>query len=128
VRVAAADLNEHGFGLVVGADARFVYIATARHVVARRPPAGLDGAETAEPGDRHRLLRAAGDGVGTTRRVGRRLRGAADDLVLLRTPRPAGYDLELQALAPPERQGIGDAVWPLGREGPTASWCPPRAR
>ena len=38
VRIRAIDLQEHGFGLVVGATARHVFVATARHVVAARAP------------------------------------------------------------------------------------------
>jgi hypothetical protein len=47
VKIESRYLAEHGFGLVVGVDQRHAYIATARHVVARRPPAGLDGPERA---------------------------------------------------------------------------------
>jgi hypothetical protein len=41
VTVAADDISEQGFGLVVAVTDGEAYVLTARHVVARRPPAGL---------------------------------------------------------------------------------------
>ncbi len=117
VRVRALDLSEHGFGLVVGTDARHAYVLTARHVVARRPMAGLEGAEQpsrqieigfcaqpptvpAQPAE----LVAAFDATG-------------DDLALMRTPLPAGYAPEPRALAAsPPREQPGDPAWQLGRD------------
>jgi len=115
VRIEARDLAEHGFGLVVGADREYVYIATARHVVARLAPAGL-----AEP------ERPSGEiAVGFCARLGAALQpatmvesfdGANDDLALLRTARPPDYEVEPKALAPSGEGGVGGQAWQLGRE------------
>lgn len=115
VRIEARDLAEHGFGLVVGVDRDYVYIATARHVVAQRAPAGLLEPERPShaiavsfcvlPGA-PRQLAAMVDGFD----------GADDDLALLRAPRPPAYVPELKALAPAGKDGVGDQAWQLGRE------------
>ena len=41
---------------------------------------------------------------------------AADDLALLRVPRPADYRIAARALAPAARVAVSDAVWLLGRD------------
>lgn len=115
VRIEARDLAEHGFGLVVGADRDYVYIATARHVVARHAPAGLTEPE-----------RASGEIAvsfcalpGATRQPAAMLDGfdgADDDLALLRTARPPAYAPQLKALAPAGQDGVGEQAWQLGRE------------
>lgn len=115
VRIEARDLAEHGFGLVVGADREYVYIATARHVVAKRAPAGLEEPE-----------RVSGDLAvgfcalpGAARQAAAMLDGfdgANDDLALLRAARPPAYAPQLKALAPAGQDGVGDQAWQLGRE------------
>jgi hypothetical protein len=115
VRIEARDLAEHGFGFVVGVDRNHVYIATARHVVARRAPAGL-----AEP-ERPSVEIVVGfcAGPGATRQPATMLDGfdgADDDLALLRTVRPPDYAPQLDALAPPGQESVGDQAWQLGRE------------
>lgn len=115
VRIEARDLAEHGFGLVVGVDGDAVYIATARHVVARRAPAGLAEPERASreiavgfcalPGAAHQAA-ALLDGFD----------GADDDLALLRTARPPAYAPQLNVLAPASQDLVGTQAWQLGRE------------
>ncbi len=100
VRVHA---DEHGFGLVVGADAGFVYIATARHVVGASATIAVHGCMTALPQDLAAERVAGFD-------------AAADDLALLRVPRPADYRIAARALAPAARVAVSDAVWLLGRD------------
>lgn len=134
VRIEARDLAEHGFGLVVGADRDYVYIATARHVVAKRAPAGL-----VEPERASREIAASFCALpGATRQVAVMLDGfdgASDDLALLRTARPPGYAPQLKALAPAGQDGVGEQAWQLGREAdcvvvptPGVIAAPPDAR
>ncbi|MDQ2990165.1 MAG: serine protease, partial [Pseudomonadota bacterium] len=115
VRIEARDLPEHGFGLVVGADRDYVYIATARHVVAKRAPAGL-----AEPERASREIAVSFCALpAAPRQVAAMLDGfdgADDDLALLRTARPLPYAPQLKALAPAGQDGVGEQAWQLGRE------------
>jgi hypothetical protein len=100
VRVHA---DEHGFGVVVGADDTFVYIATARHVVG--PSAAIVV---------HGCLEALPQGM-----AAERLRGvdaAEEDLALLRVPRPRDYRVAVRALAPTARVAVRDPAWLLGRD------------
>jgi hypothetical protein len=115
VKIESRDLAEHGFGLVVGVDQRHAYIATARHVVARRPPAGLDGPERAsgEIAVGFCALQAAPP---QSAEILGAFDGAADDLALLRTALPSGYAAQRRALAPVERNALGEQVWLVGRE------------
>ena len=48
VRIDSRHIGEHGFGLVVGADERSLYVLTARHVVAGSTP---QAAPLPAPGD-----------------------------------------------------------------------------
>lgn len=117
VRIRALDLSEHGFGLVVGTDARDAYVLTARHVVARRPMAGLEGAE--QPSRQIEIGFCAQPPTAAPQpaEMVAGFDGAADDLALLRTPLPAGYAPEPRALAAsPPRELPGDAAWQLGRD------------
>lgn len=115
VRIEARDLAEHGFGLVVGADRDHVYIATARHVVARRAPAGLEEPERASAGIAVGFCAMPG----APRQAAAMLDGfdgAGDDLALLRTTRPPDYAPQAKALAPAGQDGVGEQAWQLGRE------------
>jgi len=115
VRIEARDLAEHGFGLVVGVDRDSVYIATARHVVAKPAPAGLSEPERAS-GDIGVRFCALADAARQPATTLDGFDGASDDLALLRTARPPGYTPQLNVLAPAAQDGIGDQAWQLGRE------------
>jgi len=94
--------DEHGYGLVVGADAAFVYLVTARHVVGARTPVAVHWCA------RIALAEAAAEIVAG-------FDGANDDLALLRLPRPAAYEPLPRARAPAARVALRDAAWLLGR-------------
>lgn len=116
VRIAADDLQQHGFGLVVGTDARYAYIATARHVVANRPPAGLEGPETASRAIAVGFCAQAATAPRQPAEMIEAFDGAGDDLALLRTALPDGYAPVRRALALPMRDAVGEPAWQLGRE------------
>lgn len=116
VRVQALDLPEHGFGIVVGVDAGHVYVATARHVVGRRPIAGLEGAERISQQIRIGFCALPLATPMQSADLVEPFDGASDDLALLRTALPSGYVPERRALALPERGAPGDQAWQLGRE------------
>lgn len=100
VRVHA---EEHGFGLVVGADDSFVYVATPLHVVGATAPVVVHGCVKSLPQDLAAERVAGFDAM-------------ADDLALLRVPRPADYRIVPRALAPGAKVAIADAAWLLGRD------------
>ena len=103
VNVVRVHADEHGFGVVIGADDAFVYIATAQHVVASDTPVVVHGCSPALP-----------QGMAAARVAG--FDGSTDDLALLRVPRPSGYSVRLRALAPTLRVDVRDPVWLLGRD------------
>ncbi|KQP43299.1 serine protease [Pseudorhodoferax sp. Leaf274] len=100
VRVSA---DEHGFGLVVGADGEFVYVATARHVVGAVEQVAVRSCSEALPADLAAERVAGFD-------------AQAHDLALLRFRRPAGYVVNVHVLAPAGEVAVGDAAWLLGRD------------
>lgn len=100
VRVHA---DEHGFGVVVGADQAFLYIATARHVVGSSAPVVIHGCSGALPAG---LAAERVDGDDP----------AAEDLAVLRVPRPGNYRIAIRALAPAARVAVRDPAWLLGRD------------
>ena len=117
VRIRAIDLQEHGFGLVVGATARHVFVATARHVVAARAPTDppLRGAAAG----RIELSFCAGDGSAPVLRAADLVDGfdaGGQDLALLRVLRPAGYELVAPALAAEARIAVRQEAWLLGQQ------------
>lgn len=115
VRVEARDLAEHGFGLVVGVDRDAVYIATARHVVAKPALAGLTDPERPS----REIAVSFCTLPGAARQPASMLDsfdGANDDLALLRTARPSAYTPQLDVLAPAGHDGVGSQAWQLGRE------------
>jgi hypothetical protein len=95
--------DEHGFGVVVGADRDFVYIATAQHVVGVDAPVVVHGCLGVLP---------AGS---VAERVGG-VAATSEDLALLRVARPPDYTLAVRALAPPARIAVRDPAWLLGRD------------
>ncbi len=95
--------DEHGFGVVVGADPAFVYIATAQHVVGVGVPVVVHGCLGALP------AALAAERIGGADPAG-------EDLALLRVPRPDGYRTIVRALAPAGRVAVTDPAWLLGRD------------
>ncbi len=95
--------DEHGFGVVVGADPTFVYIATAQHVVGVGVPVAVHGCLGALP------AALAAERIGGADPAG-------EDLALLRVPRPDGYRAIVRALAPAGRVAVTDPAWLLGRD------------
>lgn len=106
VKIRAIDRKEHGFGLVVGASARHVYIATARHVIGDARSERIEIAFCA--GD---------DGSAGPRSAERVDEFAADehDVALLRALRPPGYAPRLRALAEEASNEKGQETWLLGQ-------------
>jgi len=111
VWIAAQDIGEHGYGLVVGADETTLWVATARHVIVRT------------------AMRGSGLPDEPSRRVGLRLCTAArgeliaaepvhgfeagnGDVALLRAARPQGYAPLERAIA--DSVTAGEPVWLLG--------------
>ena len=94
--------DEHGFGIVVGADDAFVYIATARHVIGTSPVV-VHGCSKALPSD-----------LPAERVEG--LESGGEDLALLRVRRPPTYQLAPRALAPSGQVSVRDPAWLLGRD------------
>lgn len=101
--VVRIDAEEHGFGLLVGADRDFLYVATARHVVGSADQATVHGCDPALPSDTAALHIASFD-------------MASDDLALLRMRRPANFNMPTRVLAAPEQVAVADASWLLGRD------------
>lgn len=101
-RVAQPDGGEHGFGVVVGGDARSLFVVTARHVVAQAQ-APIEVRLCAMPN----AVLAAKSLVEFDR--------AEDDIAVLRVARPAGYLPPVRALAPPPQTRLRDETWLLGR-------------
>jgi len=111
VWIAAQDIGEHGYGLVVGGDDATLWVATARHLIVR----------TAMPG--------SGVPEVPSRQIGLRLCSAPSvelmaaepvpdfetgnqDIALLRVARPPGYAPLVRALA--SEAAVGETVWLLG--------------
>lgn len=111
VWIAADDVGEHGFGLIVGADAQRLWIVTARHVVVRT---GMRGSGEAEQPSAHIRLRLCGAGAATLQaHAWPAWDPRGTDLALLTAPRPAQLQLDLRALAA-QPAGVGEPVWLLG--------------
>jgi hypothetical protein len=118
VRIRSLDSNEHGFGLVVGAQARHVFIATARHVVLPRAPAGT-GAPVPDPAQRQiEVSFCAGDDSGVASRAAQivdAFDAGGHDIALLRVPRPAGYTPQLRSVAVDAEVRPAQETWLLGQ-------------
>ena len=117
VRIQSEDIGEQGNGFVIGASDAALYVLTVRHVVARAPAAGMDGAERVSAKITVRvcdddaaapLAAEVVDAFDKTRR----------DLALLRVAKPASFAYAplRRALAPADRVQTGDATWVLGFE------------
>jgi hypothetical protein len=109
--IAAQDIGEHGYGLVVGGDDDTLWIATARHVIVRT---GMRGSgEPDEPSRRIglRLCGAPGTELMSAEEVSGFDAGGAD-IALLRVARPHGYDFPVRALA--SHVDAGEGVWLMG--------------
>lgn len=117
VRIDALDIGEHGFGLVVAAQPRHVYVATARHVVIPDATSGL-----AVPDASNRRIEATFCRGGDSGDAGRaaEIVGAFDagghDIALLKVLRPAGYMPLLRVVAPDASAELRQDAWVLGQE------------
>jgi hypothetical protein len=110
--IAAQDIGEHGYGLVVGGDEHWLWVATARHVVVRT--AMLGSGLPDEPG-RQIGLRLCAAPATTALASAEPVNGfdaGGEDIALLRVARPSGYALVQRALA--AQATAGDTVWLLG--------------
>jgi hypothetical protein len=109
--IAAQDIGEHGYGLVVGGDERSLWVATARHVIVRT---AMRGSGVPDEPSRRIDVRLCGAG-GTALLPAEPMAGfdvAGEDIALLRVARPPGYELVTRALA--QQAGVGDETWLLG--------------
>ena len=111
VWIAAQDIGEHGYGLVVGGDAQTLWVLTARHVVVRT---GMRGSSTPETPSRQIRLRFC------TANATELLPSEpwpdwdadGEDIALLSVARPRDYQPVTRALAP--QVVVGEPVWLLG--------------
>ncbi|MCE4553844.1 serine protease [Pelomonas cellulosilytica] len=110
VWIAAEDVDEHGFGLVVGADAQRLWIVTARHVVVRL---GMRGSGEPERPSTRILLRLCSGGADLMAEPWSAWVAGDADLALLTAPRPAGFEPETRALAA-QLAPVGEPAWLLG--------------
>lgn len=109
VRVRAADLREHGFGLIVGANSRHLFIVTARHVVADAKGLGKAIGVSFCASDHAGAEPAAAEAVPEF--------DAGDrDLALLRVLRPASYRPLLETVAPADTLALRQDAWLLGQD------------
>ena len=111
VWIAASDIGEHGYGLIVGGDAKTLWVATARHVVVRT---GMLGSGVPEQPSQQISVRLCSAPAGQAQPAAPWAAWAdrGDDIALLAMPRPAGYEPVTRALAPTVAEG--EAVWLLG--------------
>lgn len=115
VRIEARDINEQGFGLVVGGDAEALYVLTAQHVVASRPPAGLEG--PVRPSRQIEIdFCALPQAAPASAQAVEAFTADGADIALLRVARPAGYTPQSRALAPEPKIRPGGASWVIGFE------------
>ncbi|MDO8249951.1 MAG: serine protease [Rhodoferax sp.] len=111
VWIAAQDIGEHGYGLVVGGDAQTLWVLTARHVVVRT---SMRGSPTPEEPSRQIRLRFCA-ATSTELLPGQPWPGwdaGGEDIALLSVARPRGYQPVTRALAP--QVAVGEPVWLLG--------------
>ena len=112
VWIAADDVGEHGWGLVIGSDADTLSVVTARHVIVRMPMRGDIAPEEPSRDIRARLCASAtADTVRAEPWPGWDAKG--DDIAVLRMPRPRGYEVATRALAA-RKAAVGEPVWLLG--------------
>jgi hypothetical protein len=111
VWIAAQDIGEHGYGLVVGGDESSLWVATARHVIVRTAMRGSGLPEEASRRIGLRLCSAPAAELIAAEPV-RGFDAGGDDIALLRMARPRGYEPVVRTLA--ADASVGDAVWLLG--------------
>lgn len=119
VRISTLDIGEHGFGLVVGAQARDVFIATARHVVVPNAKVGRPAPMLDSANRKIEVIFCSGDDSGITRHEAQIIEAfdaGGNDIALLRVPRPVGYTPQLRALAADAEVKLGHETWLLGQE------------
>ena len=119
VRIGSLDINEHGFGLVVAAQSRHVFVVTARHVVVPRAQAGAAAPNIDASNRKIEVSFCAGDASGVPGRAAQivdAFDAGGHDIALLRVPRPAGYEPLLRALALDADVKPGVDSWLLGQE------------
>jgi hypothetical protein len=105
---------EHGFGLVVGAQAGYLYIVTANHVVVTAAPAN----PTVLEGSPIEVTFCEGDANGAHSHLATRVTAfdpGGHDLALLRVEQPVGYAPQLRAVAPLADIKPGEESWLLGQ-------------
>jgi hypothetical protein len=113
VRIRSLDVGEHGFGLVVGAQGRHVFIATARHVVAP------DAVSSNAAKRKIEVSFCAGDDSGVATRTAEivdAFDAGGHDIALLKVPRPARYEPLVRAVAAEAAVQLRQEVWLLGQE------------
>ena len=111
VWIAASDIGEHGYGLVVGGNAQTLWVVTARHVVVRTALLGSQVADQPSRQIQMRLCSAPATEI-LRAKPWPGWDGSADDIALLTVPRPTGYQPVTRALAP--NVAVGDTTWLLG--------------
>lgn len=110
--IAAQDIGEHGFGLVVGGDAHRLWIVTARHVVVRTPMRGDPSSEQASRSIRVRLCAALPSAEPVNAEPWPAWDAGGEDIAVLTVARPPGYAIAPRALAAGAK--AGDDVRLLG--------------
>jgi hypothetical protein len=113
VWIAAEDIGEHGYGLVVGMDSRTLWVVTARHVVVH---VGMLGSQEPEQPSRQVRLRFCSGGVDAemvSAQLWPNWKPGGEDLALLGVAVPNGYRLATRALASSPAT-VGEPVWLLG--------------
>ena len=118
VRISSLDIDQHGFGLVVGARSGDVFIATARHVVLPRTPAGTPAPALDMSMRKIEVSFCAGDDSGVPSRSAKIVENfdaGGHDIALLRVPQPAGYELQLRSVAVEAEIKPRQETWLLGQ-------------
>ena len=105
VWIAAQDIGEHGYGLVVGGDESSLWVATARHVIVRTAMRGSGLPDEASRQIGLRLCGAPAAELIAAEPV-RGFDAGGDDVALLRIARPRGYEPVVRALA--SEAAVGD--------------------
>jgi Trypsin-like peptidase domain len=111
VWIAAQDIGEHGYGMVVGGDNTTVWVITARHVVVKTAMRGSTTPDEPSHQIRMRFCAAAATGLVP----GEPWPGwdtGGEDIALLSVARPRDYQWATRALAP--QVTVGEPVWLLG--------------
>jgi hypothetical protein len=111
VWIAAQDIGEHGYGLVVGGDAQTLWVLTARHVVVKTAMLGSPAAEVPSRQIRLRFCAAATNEL-LTSEPWPGWDAGGEDIALLSVARPRAYQPVTRALA--SKVVVGEPVWLLG--------------